>query len=269
MVKNILQLFWKKLHNTFTIFSLATFCAGAAMFLIGTFLPNTQWYWVTPLFARLMCVLGFVLLSAAIIFFIIGILKTKSNEATPSFQFLFGIKKNLWQLYKLEQKLVELAGNKGLNPLKRDEILRTIRHDLKVTPIGIYKPLTEDETDRIVVRTNKKLGISRDKMTKKTINELTIIGIAVDKCGAGVSSLIEGNSEYNTLNTNLNTNRLKVRRDKKIKELKRLSYSLNTTFLTILYFEPIIEKMSPSTKIPHELMKEALDEEMQKQIETL
>jgi hypothetical protein len=216
-----------------------------------------------------MSIIGFIFFGLAIALFLIGILRTKSNEATPSFSFLFGLKNNIWRLYRLQQTKVEIAGRKVLPKSKSDEILNEIRHDLKKTPKIIHQPLTEEETSRIIERNSKRLGIKQGQVSQRAVSEIVIIGNAIDKCEAGVSSVIAGNNEYKSINERINNDRIYLKKDRQIKELKRLSYSLNTIYLTILYYKPTVQKIAPSLKVPNELMKEVLDEEMQRQLEML
>lgn len=243
-------------------------CFGVAIMLIG-FLPYTRWKWIPPEIAEILVILGVAILALCVAWYVIGIIKNPIEKAYPSRKVMFGIKKSIWQLYKLEQSKVEKAGVKGLNPFKLNQVMVAMRHDLKVAPKIIYTPLTEEETNRIIASTNKRLGIKAGQVTNKTVEQLIIAGTAVDKCNVGVSSLVEGDGEYEKAKNSLNTTRLHVKKDKRIKELKRLSYSLNTTLLVILYFEHEGLKKAPSLKIPHGLMKQALDEEMQRQLEEM
>jgi hypothetical protein len=267
MFKRISGLFWKKLHNRFTLFSFASLFFGVAMYLTGTFLPSSNWSWVTPQLAQLMSILGFTFFILAILLFIIGISTTKTEDATPSFSFLFGLKNSIWKLYKFQQSKVESA--KMLNNQQLDEVLKTMRRDLKTNPKIINQPLTEDQTANIIKSSAKKVGVKDNQITSKSIQLLNIMGLSLDKYGVGVSSLVQGSHEYDEINNKLNISRLRVKKDKQIKELKQLSYSLNTILLALIYYEPTAKKIAPTLKLPHKQMKEALDEEMQRYLEKL
>jgi hypothetical protein len=267
MVKNAFGTIWKKLHNVLTLWALASLAWGMAMFLTGTFLPSTEWAWVTPQFAQIMSVVGFVFIGITVVLVILGIIKTKSNDAPPSFQFLIGIKKEIWELYKQQQLKVEESGNKGLTRGHLEEILWAIRMRLKANVIVLNSPLSGEATERIIKSTNKKLGVKNGNLSKKALDQLLAVGIVLDQRRVGVNSLIEKDTDYTKINDKLNIDRLNVKKDKEIKRLKKLAYTLNTILLSILFYEPIAHEIAPELEIPHSLIKEALDEEMQKQTE--
>ena len=149
-------------------------------------------------------------------------------------------------------------------------MLKTIRFRLKAQVSVIYHPLSEDETNKIVQITNKKLGVKNGKLSKKALEQLIQIGFVLDQYKMGVSFLVESNQNYNNLNDSLGIGRLYVRKDKEVKRLKSFAYSLNTILLSLLYFRPIISEISPEFKdFSFVFMKEVLDEVMQEQLEKL
>jgi len=258
---------FRKIHNVFTPFAVAGFIFGVAMVLIGTFLPVTGWEWVTKS-AQTLTIIGFILIPVSLVLFVVALIKTPSDKTYPSFRIIFGVKNNIWRLYKLEQQMVDEAGRKGLSQSKQKEVLKRVRHDLNISVITINRPLSEDETNQFVARINKKLGV-KDGISKKALDRLFILGFALDECKVGVSTLLNGNSDYIEINNRLDRGRLSIRRSEEIKKLRERSYSLNSALLALLYLRPIGKKISPDFKIPLESFKEALDEEMHKGLDSL
>ena len=72
----------QRLRNRFSYFSSIPLLLGAGMELLGNYLPNTGWPWVTPLLAQVLSIVGFIFIAIALGAIVVGFLKTPA--ITPS-----------------------------------------------------------------------------------------------------------------------------------------------------------------------------------------
>jgi hypothetical protein len=268
MFKEKTRIFWKKLHNVFSIFGFASLCLGVAMFLTSIFIPLTEWSWVTKGFAQAMSIIGFIFFGLALFFLILGFIKTKTSDAVPSFNILLGLKNILWRLYQIERKASIQKGDLGLSDTKENEVLKQVRHDWNTQVKIINKPLSETETDDFINHISRKYGKTDSGFNKKILNQLFVLGVAIDKCHIGVSSILHNDTQYIKLNEHFKKDKLSVK-NKKFEEIRSLSYSLNSILLAILYFKNRGKELSPNYKIPIDLFIEGLDYHMSKKLEAL
>lgn len=269
MFKEKIKIYWKKLHNVFTIIGFASFCLSFGMFMISIFLPLTKWSWVTTGFAQTMSIIGFVLLGLALLLFILGFIQTKTNDAVPSFNILLGLKNIIWRLYKFEQRSSIQKGNLGLSEAKINEILKQVRHDWNTQVKMINKPLTEAETDDLIYHISKKFGKIDSGFNKKSLDKLFILGVAIDKCNVGVSSILHDNPQYKQWNERFKKDKLSVKKYNKFEKIRLLSYTLNSLLLAVFYFRNRGKEIAPDYKIPIDLFIEGLDYFMEKKLEAL
>ena len=98
--------------------------------------------------------------------------------------------------------------------------------------------------------------MQKDEINKKGLNQLFVLGVAVDKCNIGIHSLLHGNTEYDALINKLSISRFATKKGDGIRKLRELSYSLNSMLLAIHYLRYEGAKIAPDYKLPWYLFPE-------------
>ena len=259
---------FQRFRNRFSSLGAISTLAGVGMAFLGDYLPNTGWSWVTPLLSQIVSIIGFILIGIALVLFIRGFFGTSVDDAYPSLRSMFGIRKKVWDIYKLEQSAAIRNGEAGLNIGQIEKLKTQARRDWNMRVKTVIQPLSESESDEIVERFNNKYK-SRHGVSKKQLNKMVELTSSVDKCGLGINTLLKDNKRYTSLNNSLSVSRLSTNNGKTIGKIRRYAYVINSLLLVMLYLRGEGTKIAPEFALPWDSFPEIFDEEMRTRIETL
>lgn len=245
---------YRKIHNTFTPIGIFTFLFGGGMTMFTSFAPA----WLSEGAKNVIAIIGIILMLVSAVAIVVVTIRTPELKAYPSVKTMIGIRKDIWDIYKIEQEHALIAGNKRLSYPMLQRVKNQIQHDWKVQQRVITKPLSLDEAERLMLIMSK----GRTKVNQQDLDKMFTAGVALDKLSVGVVSLLSVDKKYIAAKVRLDEEQLHVKKSKKIQELRGLSYALNSSLLSVLYLEPIGNKIAPEYKVPKSLLPLAFDEYM-------